>query len=52
MTENFIIKPTPLTDICLHGSDKYNSNNHGNRPDDYDDILEQSSTKNGLIFIF
>jgi hypothetical protein len=45
MTEKFIIKPIQLTDIRLHGSDKYNSNNHGNRPDDYDNILEQSSTK-------
>jgi hypothetical protein len=44
MEYKFNIKSIELTDIRLHGDEKYNSNNHGNRPDDYEYIIDQSYT--------
>lgn len=44
MEYTFNIKPIELTDIQTHGDTKYNSNNHGNRPDDYEYIIDQSYT--------
>lgn len=42
---NFKITPIELSDIKLHGDNKYNSNNHGSvRPDNYFHILSQSYT--------
>jgi hypothetical protein len=40
----FKIKPIELSDIKLYGDEKYNSNNHGEPPNDYEFILSQSST--------
>lgn len=42
MEYKFNIKPIELTDIRLYGNEKYNSNNHGNKPNNYEYILEQS----------
>jgi hypothetical protein len=44
MEYKFNIKSIELTDIQLYGDEKYNSNNHGNRPDDYEYIIDQSYT--------
>lgn len=44
MEYKFNIKSIELTDIRLHGDEKYNSNNHGNKPDDYEYIIDQSYT--------
>jgi hypothetical protein len=45
MEYKFNIKPIELTDIRLHGDKKYNSNNHGNKPEDYLHVLSQSYTE-------
>lgn len=44
MEYKFNIKSIELTDIQLHGDKKYNSNNHGNKPDDYEYIIDQTYT--------
>lgn len=44
MEYKFNIKSIKLTDIQLHGDEKYNSNNHGIKPDDYEYTIDQSST--------
>ena len=46
MEYKFNIKPIELTDIRLHGDEKYNSNNHcSTRPEDYLHVLSQSYTE-------
>jgi len=45
---NIIYEKIDVEDVHKHGREKYNSNNHKPKPDDYYDKLEMGNTKNWI----
>ena len=44
MTSKYDITTIELSDVLIHGKNKYNSNNHDKKPDDYNKILNNTNT--------